>query len=86
MLAITIILILGFGLFCVYASDDMLSKTEYSIHAWCIALFLCVCCIGSVLLMFESASYDALIKQEKHQIILEKQIQIDTTYSIKKLK
>lgn len=86
MLVITIILILGFGLFCVYASDDMRSKTEYSIYAWCIALFLCVCCIGSVLLIFESASYDALVKLERHEIMLEKQIQIDTTYSIKKLK
>lgn len=83
MLAITIILILGFGLFCMYAAKDMLSKTEYTIYAWCIALFLSICCIGCVLLLYESALYNALIKHEKQEVILEKQIQIDTAYSIK---
>ena len=86
MLAITIVLILGLALFCVYASDDMLSKTEYSLYAWCIALFLFVCSVGSVLLINECASYNALIRYEKKEIALEKKIQIDTSYSIKKLK
>lgn len=86
MLAVTVIMILGFGLFCAYSADDILHKTPRSIYAWCIALFIFVCSVGCVLLIYESASYTALIKQEKKEIVLEKQIQIDTSYSIKKLK
>ena len=86
MLAVALVLILGFGLFCVYGSDDMLSKTEYSLYAWCIALFMLFCCVGCVFWLYEAASYDALIKYEKNELILEKQIQVDTSYLIKKLK
>lgn len=86
MLVVTIIMILGFGLFCIYGAKDMQSKTQYTLHAWCIALFIFICCIGCVLLIYESAAYNVLIKYEKKEIALEKQIQIDTSYSIKKLK
>ena len=86
MLAVTLILILGFGLFCVYGSDDMLSKTEYSLYAWCIALFMLICCVLCVFGLYEAASHDALIKYEKKELVLEKQIQVDTSYLIKKLK
>lgn len=86
MLVITIIMILGLALFCIYASDDMRRKTEYAFYAWCIAAFLFICSIGGVLLIYESAAYTTLIKHEKNKIILERHIQIDTLYSIKKLK
>lgn len=86
MLLVLIILILGFGLFCAYSSEDLLSKTSLSVHAWLIALFMFVCCAVCVLMIHEGASKDALIKQEKKEIMLEKQIQVDTSYSIKTLK
>ena len=86
MLAVTIIMILGFGIFCIYGSNDMRSKTENTLYAWFIALFIFVCSVGCVLLIYESAYYSGLIKQEKKEIVLERQIQIDTSYFIKKLK
>ena len=86
MLVVTIIMIFGFGLYCAYSSEDILHKTKDSFYAWAIAFSIFACSIGCVLLIYETAAYTALIKNDKKEIALEKKTQIDTTYSIKKLK
>lgn len=87
MLVITIILILGFGWFCLYASGDMLDKTRGTAAAWIMAAVLFLCCVGCVfLLYYEDAAHRALVMQSKGEIELDVQIQTDTLYKIKHIK
>ena len=84
MLVIAILMILGFGIACIYSSEDLRERTQSSLFAWIMVVLLFLASVGSVLLFYESVSYDVLIKHQKGEITLEPIIHSDTTYTIKR--
>ena len=84
MLVIAILMILGFGIACIYSSEDLRERNQNSIAAWILVITLFLSSIGSVLLFYESVSYNVLIKHQKGEITLEPIIHSDTTYTIKR--
>lgn len=84
MLVIAILMVLGFGIACIYSSEDLRERTQSSLVAWIMIVLLFLSSIGSMLLFYESVSYNVLIKHQKGEITLEPVIHSDTTYTIKR--
>lgn len=84
MLVIAILVILGFGIACIYSSEDLRERTESSLMAWIMVVLLFLSSVGSMLLFYESVSYNILMKCQKGEITLEPIIHSDTTYTIKR--
>ena len=82
MLVISILLILAFGITCIYGADDLLNRRPHSVIAWIMTIVLFLASVGSVVLFYESVAYNVLIKQYHGEISIEPIIQSDTTYFI----
>lgn len=86
MLAITILLIVSFGLFCLFAHEDVLEKTSLTVYARCIMLFILASLIGCLFLLQDEFKQKAILDYENGRYKIETVVKSDTTYFIKKNK
>lgn len=86
MIGILIFCILGLAGFCMMAGEDMLHKTEHTIVAWTVAVFIACTAIGMIFLLSESIRTETVIDYEQGKYYLETEIYSDTTYIVKRCK
>lgn len=84
MLVIAILMILGFGIACIYCSEDLKERNQNSITAWILVITLFLSSVGSMLLFYESVTYNSLVKHYHGEITIEPVVHSDTTYTIKR--
>ena len=86
MVGILIFCILGLAGFCMMAGDDMLHKTEHTVAAWTVAIFIACTAIGMIFLLSDTIRTEVIVDYEQGKYYLEAEIYSDTTYFVKRCK
>lgn len=84
MIGILIFCILALIGFCMMAGEDMIHKTDHTISAWAVVIFMLCATIGTVFALSDSVKTQAIVDYEQGKYYLEKEIYSDTTYFIKR--
>ena len=86
MLVVLLFMILGLAGFCMLASDDLLRKTETTVHSWIIVIFFVVSIVGSLFICKDGVRTESIKDFTEGKYRLEEVVQSDTTYIVKKNK
>jgi hypothetical protein len=86
MLVVLLFMILGLAGFCMLASDDLLRKTDTTIHSWIIVLFFVGAIVGCLFICKDGVRTESIKDFTEGKYRLEEIVQSDTTYIVKKNK
>lgn len=86
MLVLIVFIVLVLAGFCMLVSEDLLRKTDLTIHSWLIVLLIIGVFIGSLFIYEDSVRTESIKSFTEGKYILEEIVHSDTTYLVKEIR